>query len=88
MQQHYITNDLIYRLTVISKYQNKQGVIPSFIFGNFALLFSITSEFITTQSEKLVLHLAWFFVHVLIAQWLLYFVHPRNRCLPLQKRAH
>ena len=79
MQQHYIT---------ISKYQNKQGVIPSFIFGNFALLFSITSEFITTQSKKLVLHLAsWFFVHVLIAQWLLYFVHPRNRCLPLQKRA-
>ena len=49
------------------------------MFGNFALLCSITSEFITTQSKKLVLHLAWFIVHVLIAQWLLYFVHPRQK---------
>ena len=32
-----------------------------------------------TQSKKLVLHLAWFFVHVLIVQWLLYFVHPRQK---------
>ena len=48
-------------------------MILSFIFGNFALLCLITSEFIMTQSKKLVLHLAWFIVHVLIGQWLLYF---------------
>ena len=34
---------------------------------------------ITTQRKKLVLHLAWFIVHVLIAQWLLYFVCPRQK---------
>ena len=32
-----------------------------------------------TQSKKLVLHLAWFIVHVLIDQWLLYFVRPRQK---------
>ena len=54
-------------------------MILSFIFGNFALLCLITSEFIMTQSKKLVLHLAWFIVHVLIDQWLLYFVRPRQK---------